>query len=150
MCDRLPRMSTFPFYTMSKLKTILSTLFILLILGAAWLLIPTHTRLGSEIVNKPVGESLEFKGYKLLSTEPKEGKLHHYFLVGTGQDVKDVEPFLVTSDPFAKITFVTDDKLQLQVKGRVTLLNNDLWIENSDGTVNHWLISAQIQHTRAH
>lgn len=135
---------------MSKIKLSILSLFTITALILAWLFIPTHTRLGSEITNSNVADALEFKGYKLHSTEPKDGKLHQYYLISKGQHIEDTEPFLITSDPFAKLTHIEGNQLQLHVSGRVKSLNNDLWIETQDGKVNHWLISVQIKHTRAH
>lgn len=135
---------------MSKFKLSFLSIVVLVAAVFAYVFVPTHTRLGSEVINKPVGEQLQFMGYKLVSTDPKDGKLHHYFLVSQGSRVENSEPFLVTSDPFAQIAISGDNTLQLNVNGRVKALNNDLWVENQDGTVTHWLISATVKHIRAH
>lgn len=135
---------------MSKLTLSLLSVTTLIAAVLAYVFIPTHTRLGGQVVDKPVGETLVFQGYKLISTEPKDGKLHHYFLLSPGGEISDAAPFLVTSDPFAQIKISGENKLQLNVNGRVKALDNDLWIENIDGTVTHWLVSANVKHVRAH
>lgn len=133
---------------MSKVK--LSILGFIAVLGAlmAYVFIPTHVRLGPEITNQPVGDSYKLVGYKAISTKPQDGKLNHYYLIPADETIEDVEPFLISSDPFIRVGKVVDNKLSLTIKGRVKHFDNDLWVEKNDGKVEHWLISAQIDYIR--
>ena len=133
---------------MSKLK--LSFLVIIVAVAAllTYVFVPTHVRLGSEVLNKPINEQYTLLGYKAISTEPSDGKLNHYFLVPVNTTVEDVEPFLISSDPFIKVESVKDNKLSLSIKGRVKHFDNDLWVEKPNGKVEHWLISADIRYIR--
>ncbi|WP_306439761.1 hypothetical protein [Vibrio japonicus] len=134
--------------TMSKLKLSIALLIIAVCALFAYVFIPTHVRLGSEIINKPINDQYRLVGYKAISTEPKDGKLNHYFLLSTNQTTEGNEPFLISSDPFIKIIEIKDNKLTLSVKGRVKHFDNDLWVEKADGKVEHWLISANIRFVR--
>lgn len=133
---------------MSKVKFSIGALFIAAILVLAWVFIPTHVRLSSEILNKPVGEGFKLVGYKAISTKPQDGKLNHYFLIDADASAKDATPFLISSDPFIKFEQTDETKLSVTINGRVKQLDNDLWVERSDGTVQHWLISANINYVR--
>lgn len=133
---------------MSKIKTTLILLLVLVAALLAYVFIPTHVRLGSEIINQPLNDQYTLVGYKAISTEPKDGKLNHYFIVATNQSVEVTEPFLISSDPFIKVTNVEDNKLTLSIQGRVKHFDNDLWVEKPNGSVEHWLISANIGYIR--
>ncbi|NOI27775.1 hypothetical protein [Vibrio coralliilyticus] len=133
---------------MSKVKLSLLTLIAALGLLLAYVFIPTHVRLGQEIINQPIGDGFQLVGYKAISTEPADGKLNHYFLVAQGESVKDTQPFLISSDPFIRVEGVVDNKLDITIVGRVKAFDNDLWITKADGTAHHWLISATIKYIR--
>ena len=133
---------------MSKAK--LSFLSVIVALGVllAYAFIPTHVRLGQEVINQPIGDGFQIVGYKAISTEPADGKLNHYFLLAQGESVKDAQPFLISSDPFIRVESVVDNKLDITIVGRVKTFDNDLWITKADGTAHHWLISATIKYVR--
>lgn len=133
---------------MSKLK--LSILGIIVAIAAimAYVFIPTHVRLGTQITDQAVGSDYKLVGYKAISTKPQDGKLNHYFLIPSNGTIDDVEPFLITSDPFITVGKVVDNKLTLNVRGRVKHFDNDLWVEKGDGKVEHWFISADISYIR--
>ncbi|NOH80395.1 hypothetical protein F0231_11665 [Vibrio sp. RE86] len=133
---------------MSKFKLTIGAAVIAISLVLAWVFIPTHVRLSSEVLNKPVGDGFKVLGYKAMSTEPKDGKLLHFFLIDEDSSIKDVEPFLITSDPFIKVEATDENKLSLTINGRVKHLDNDLWVERPDGTVIHWFISADVKYVR--
>ncbi len=133
---------------MSKIKTTLILLSVLIAALLAYVFIPTHVRLGSEVINQPINDQYTLVGYKAISTEPKDGKLNHYFIVATNQSVEGTEPFLISSDPFIKVTNIEDNKLTLSIQGRVKHFDNDLWVEKPNGSVEHWLISANIGYIR--
>ena len=133
---------------MSKLKLSFGLVVLAVTLVLAWVFIPTHVRLGSEILNQPVGEGFQLVGHKAISTDPQDGKLNHYFLIDQTTSVKDAQPFLITSDPFIKVAKVDDNKISLTINGRVKHLDNDLWVERPDGTVQHWYISTVINYIR--
>ncbi|MCZ4292653.1 hypothetical protein [Vibrio sinaloensis] len=133
---------------MSKVKLSLSILIITIALVLAWVFIPTHVRLGNEILNQSIGDGYKLVGHKAISTDPQAGKLNHFFLIDQSASVSDSEPFLITSDPFITVTKVDDNKLSLLINGRVKFLDNDLWIERPDGTVQHWYVSANINYVR--
>ncbi|MBN3494682.1 hypothetical protein [Vibrio neptunius] len=133
---------------MSKAKLIIIIFISALSLLLAYVFIPTHVRLGQEIVNRPIAEGVQLVGYKATSTDPKDGKLNHYFLLAQGQSAKETQPFLITSDPFIRVESVVDNKLYITITGRVTTFNSDLWITKTDGTAHHWLISANIKYIR--
>ena len=133
---------------MSKAK--LSFLSVIVALGVllAYAFIPTHVRLGQEVINQPIGDGFQLVGYKAISTEPADGNLNHYFLLAQGESVKDAQPFLISSDPFIRVESVVDNKLDITIVGRVKTFDNDLWITKADGTAHHWLISATIKYVR--
>lgn len=133
---------------MSKLKISLGVALVTVALVLAWVFIPTHVRLSSEILNQPVGEGFKLIGHKAISTKPEDGKLNHFFLIDENSSVKDATPFLITSDPFIKVSQTDENKLSIKINGRVKQLDNDLWVERADGTVQHWFISAQINYVR--
>lgn len=145
---RFPLSLAISLNTMSKLKLPVALLIIAVCALLAYVFIPTHVRLGSEIINKPLNDHYRLVGYKAISTDPKDGKLNHYFLLPINQTIESNEPFLISSDPFIKIIEVKDNKLTLSVKGRVKHFDNDLWVEKADGKVEHWLISADIRYIR--
>lgn len=133
---------------MSKLKLSLGMVGVAVALLLAYVFIPTHVRLGSEILNQPVGEGFQLIGHRAISTDPQDGKLNHFFLIDQASSVSEAQPFLITSDPFIKVSNVDDNKISLIINGRVKSLDNDLWVERPDGTVQHWYISAKINYIR--
>ncbi|WP_117233056.1 hypothetical protein [Vibrio maerlii] len=135
---------------MSKLKLSILTLLLVAAAGLAYVFIPTHVRLSSEILNKSIGDGFKVVGYKAVSTEPKDGKLNHFFLIAEGSDVKDAEPFLITSDMFIKVerTSEEENKLKVELKGRVKAFDNDQWITKPDGSVHHWFLSLDAEYNK--
>ncbi|TFH89846.1 MULTISPECIES: hypothetical protein [Vibrio] len=133
---------------MSKLTLSIGAIVSAISVLLAWVFIPTHVRLSSEILSKPIGNGFQIVGYKALSTKPEDGKLNHFFLIDSNGDVKDAEPFLITSDPFIQFETTDENKLSLTVKGRIKHFDNDLWVEREDGTVQHWFISVDAEYTR--
>ncbi len=135
---------------MKKLFLVSTLVLAAVIAVAAYVFIPTHVRLSTEILNKSVGDGFKLVGHKVISTEPKDSKLNHYFLIAEDTDVPDAEPFLITSDPFIKAveTSETANKLKIELKGRIKAFDNDLWVKKSDGTVHHWLLSIDAQYEK--
>lgn len=133
---------------MSTFKLSLSGLVVAIAALLAYVFIPTHVRLGAEITNQTIGENYRLVGYKAISTKPQDGKLNHYFLIAQDASVEDTDPFLITSDPFLTVDNVSDNKLSLNIKGRVKHFDNDLWVEKGNGKVEHWYISANINYVR--
>lgn len=133
---------------MSKLKVTLAVFLLTIAMVIAWVFIPTHVRLGKQILSQPIGDGFLLVGHKAISTDPQAGNLNHFFLIDQSNSVKDAKPFLITSDPFIKVENVDDNKVSLTINGRVKYLDNDLWVERPDGTVQHWYISTTINYVR--
>ncbi|MGF1909275.1 hypothetical protein L4C38_07535 [Vibrio kasasachensis] len=133
---------------MSKIKIAFLTLILIASAVAAWVFIPTHTSLGHQIASKPVGKNLTLVGYKIASTEKKLNKLNQYYLIENGSEIGDQEPLITTSDQFLRIKSVKDNTFTLTVKGRIEQYRNDIWVEKSDGTVEHWLVSLDSSYVR--
>tara|TARA_Y100001960_G_C14763361_1_gene875415 strand:+ start:1675 stop:2076 length:402 start_codon:yes stop_codon:yes gene_type:complete len=133
---------------MSKLKLSIFGTIVAVAAIMAYVFIPTHVRLGTQITEQAVGNDYKLVGFKAISTKPQDGKLNHYFLIPSNGTIDDVEPFLITSDPFLSVGKVVDNKLTLTIRGRVKHFDNDLWVEKDDGKVEHWLISADISYIR--
>ncbi len=135
----------------SKLNKPLISLLSLVVATAlllTYVFVPTHVRLGKEILNLPINDSYVLLGYKAMSTEPKDGKLNHYYLVSKDLGIADAEPFLISSDPFIRLIDVKENKIKIAVVGRVKHFDNDLWVSKPDEKVEHWFISADIDYTR--
>ncbi|WP_260261949.1 hypothetical protein [Vibrio intestinalis] len=133
---------------MSKIKIAFIALILICSAVAAYVFIPVHTTLGKQVLSLPVGDNLTLVGFKSYSTERKLDKLNQYFLIANGSDVKQAEPFLTTSDQFLRIKTVKDNTLALTINGRIESFRNDLWIEKSDGTFEHWLISIEARYLK--
>ncbi|GAB2644076.1 hypothetical protein [Vibrio panuliri] len=133
---------------MSKLKIVCLSLVVIAAAVAAWVFIPTHTSLGPQIASIPIGNDLTLVGHKIASTEKKLNKLNQYFLIANGSEIGDQEPVLTTSDQFLRVESVKDNTFKLNVKGRIEQYRNDIWVEKSDGTVHHWLISLDSSYVR--
>ncbi|HAS61137.1 MAG TPA: hypothetical protein DCS35_00350 [Vibrio sp.] len=133
---------------MSKIKIAFLTLILIASAVAAWVFIPTHTSLGHQISSAPVGDNLTLVGYKIASTDKKLNKLNQYYLVENGSEIGDQEPLITTSDQFLRIKSLKDNTLTLTVTGRIEQYRNDIWVEKSDGTVQHWLVNLNSSYVR--
>ncbi|WP_162048431.1 hypothetical protein [Vibrio taketomensis] len=133
---------------MSKLKITVISLFVIACAVAAWVFIPTHTTVGRQISETPVGENMTLVGFKVISTEKKLNMLNQYYLIANGTEIDDQEPIITTSDQFLLVENVKDNTFKLSVKGRIEQYRNDAWVEKSDGTVEHWFISLDSSYIR--
>ena len=128
---------------MSKIKITLLTLILIASAVTAWVFIPTHTSLGPQVASIPIGEDFSLVGYKIVSTDRKLNEMKQFYLIANGSELGDDEPVLITSDQFLRVVSVKDNTFKLSVKGRIEQYRNDLWVEKSDGTAHHWLVSMQ-------
>ena len=133
---------------MSKIKITLVSLVLIACAVAAWVFIPTHTSLGSKIMSVPIGDEFSLVGYKIASTDRKLNKMNQFYLIANGTELGDDEPVLISSDQFLRVVSIKDNTFKLSVKGRIEQYRNDLWVEKSDGTVHHWLVSMQSDYVK--
>ncbi|MCW8335673.1 hypothetical protein J4N42_21325 [Vibrio sp. SCSIO 43135] len=133
---------------MKLLKISFYSLLALTALFSVWLFMPAKVTLAQQVLDKSVGEPFSVIGYRTVSTDPEADTQYHYFLAGSDDKVEDLEPFLVTTDPFVRVIEFGDNKLSITSSGRIYSYHNDLWVEKDDGTIHHWYVSLQSQYVR--
>ncbi len=114
----------------------------------AWVFIPSHETVGAQTLEEALNDNYTLVGHRIHSTDPDAGNMFGYFVVYKGASTDDLEPFLVTSDQFIRMEQTGDNTLALTVNGRIYRYHNDLWVENPDGKLQHWFVSATAKYVR--
>ncbi|CAE6934456.1 hypothetical protein ACOMICROBIO_GDFFDHBD_02817 [Vibrio sp. B1REV9] len=133
------------------MKNFIRAILLLLIIAIgvlAWVFIPSHETMGSKTLEEALNDNYTLIGHRIHSTDPDAGNMFGYFVVSKGQNTEDLEPFLVTSDQFIRMEKTGENTLALTVNGRIYRYHNDLWVQKPDGTLQHWLISANASYVR--
>lgn len=133
---------------MKRLKYGIGLLAIAITALLAWVFIPTHETLGQQVSEQALNEDFTLVGHRLHSTDPDAGKQFAYFVLADGVEVDGQTPFLITSDPFVRMTLSGEHTLMLTVHGRIYQYHNDLWVTQADGTLHHWYVSANAEYVR--
>ncbi len=115
----------------------------------AWLFMPAQTTLEKQVLDAPFSDApFKMIGFRSISTDPEVDPMYHYYVVTDSTIVEDSEPFLITSDPFVRLTGNAENTLTIKVNGKITRYNNDLWIELPSGRLHHWYVSLDAKYVR--
>lgn len=133
---------------MKKFLYALLMVFLIAVATLAWVFIPTHENIGPQTLKTPLDSEFTLVAHRVLSTDPDAGSKFAYFVVSQTGDISDLEPFLVTSDQFARIEKTGDNSLSLTVNGRIYLYNNDLWVDKTNGQLQRWYVSINARYLR--
>lgn len=128
---------------MKALKSVFFTALFCTFAFAAWLFMPAQSILEKQVLDAPfAGTPFKLVGFRSISTDPEIDPMYHYYVITDDTDVSDIEPFLITSDPFVRLTDNEEHTLTITVNGKITQYKNDLWIELPNGKLHHWYVSA--------
>lgn len=134
---------------MKAIKALFFAILLAMGLFVGWLFMPAQTTLDKQVLDAPLSvEPFKLVGYRSISTDPEVDSLYHYFVIIEGTDIKQIEPFLITSDPFVRLESSDENTLLITVNGKIERYTNDLWIEKSDGMLHHWYVSANAGYVR--
>ncbi|MGR5176943.1 hypothetical protein ACPV4B_13385 [Vibrio parahaemolyticus] len=133
---------------MKKFLYSLLMVFLFTVAILAWVFIPTHENIGPQTVKTPLDNEFTLVAHRVLSTDPDAGSKFAYFVVTQTSDINDLEPFLVTSDQFARIEKTGDNSLSLTVNGRIYQYHNDLWVNKTNGQLQRWYVSINARYLR--
>ncbi|PFG58592.1 hypothetical protein ATG66_1146 [Vibrio sp. ES.051] len=114
----------------------------------AWVFIPSHETIGQKTLEQALSDHYTLVGHRIYSTDPDAGNRFGYFILATGQNIEEQTPFLVTSDQFIRMEKTGDNTLSATINGRIYQYHNDLWVQTSDGKLQHFLVSATANYVR--
>ncbi|MGR5319689.1 hypothetical protein [Vibrio alfacsensis] len=133
---------------MKKFMRAMLLLLVIAIGVLAWMFIPSHETMGQKTLEEALNDNYVLIGHRIHSTDPDAGNMFGYFVVSKGNGIDDAEPFLVTSDQFIRMEQTGENTLSLTVNGRIYRYHNDLWVANTEGKLQHWLVSATANYVR--
>ncbi|WP_394246776.1 hypothetical protein [Vibrio profundi] len=133
------------------MKAIKYFFFLVVLLGGlftAWLFVPIPSVLDQQTFEQPLTEPFKLVAYRNNPNDASQPYTYHYFVVSDVSDIKEMEPFLITTDKFAKLGEFDENTFSMSVNGKIEQYTNDLWIEKSDGKLQHWYVSIQANYVR--
>lgn len=134
---------------MKVLKSILFIAVFCTTAFAAWLFMPAQSTLEKQVLDAPFADApFKMVGFRSISTDPEVDPMYHYYVITDETKVSDIEPFLITSDPFVRLTGNEEHTLTITVNGKITQYNNDVWVSLPSGKLHHWYVSANARYVR--
>lgn len=133
---------------MKKILLALAIALLAIVALLAWVFIPTHERIGPQTNEIDLNDEFSISAHRIVSTDPDVGSKFAYFVVSDAVNIEDQEPFLVTSDQFAKVSVTGEQTLQAVVNGRIYQFHNDLWVERENGQLWRWYVSLEANYVR--
>jgi len=133
------------------LKTAKVLFFVVVLLSGlftAWLFIPTPAILDKQVLDVPLTKPFKLVSYRNNPNDASMPFTYHYYVISDVSDIEEMEPFLITTDKFAKLGEFDENTFSLSVNGKIEQYTNDLWIEKSDGKLQHWYVSINARYIR--
>jgi len=133
------------------MKAIKYFFFLVVLLGGlftAWLFVPIPSVLDQQTFEQPLTEPFKLVAYRSNPNDASKPYTYHYFVISDVSDIKEMQPFLITTDKFAKLGEFDENTFSMSVNGKIDQYTNDLWIEKSDGKLQHWYVSITANYVR--
>ncbi|MGF1755419.1 hypothetical protein L4C33_17715 [Vibrio makurazakiensis] len=124
--------------------------FIVLLSGlfTAWLFVPIPATLDQKTFEQPLTEPFKLIAYRNNPNDASKPYTYHYYVISDVSDIKELEPFLITTDKFAKLGTFDEHTFSMTVNGKIEQYTNDLWVEKSDGKLQHIYVSIDANYVR--
>jgi len=103
---------------MKALKYFFFLIVLLSGLFTAWLFVPIPTVLDKQTFDQPLTEPFKLVAYRSNPNDATKPFTYHYYVVSDISNIKELEPFLITTDKFAKLGTFDEHTFSMTVNGK--------------------------------